>query len=110
MAKVRATIAPNPFPSTAVSGLFDEAMDGSKYIPQGYGCDEFLRDGQLITAAQPDANIAALLFPLTGTRLMDTLDLMPRMASLAMLAREPGLEGVFGDEPHGFVDPGRIIR
>ena len=28
--------------------------------------------------------------------------------SVAMLCREPGLEGVFGDEPHGFVDPGRL--
>ena len=28
--------------------------------------------------------------------------------SLAMLCGEPGLEGVFGDEPHGFVDPGRL--
>jgi arginase len=28
--------------------------------------------------------------------------------SLAMLCREPGLEGVFGDEPHGFIEPGRL--
>jgi arginase len=28
--------------------------------------------------------------------------------SLAMLCQEPGLEGVFGDEPHGWVDPGRL--
>jgi arginase len=28
--------------------------------------------------------------------------------SLAMLCREPGLEGVFEDEPHGFIDPGRL--
>jgi arginase len=28
--------------------------------------------------------------------------------SLAMLCQEPGLEGVFGGEPHGFVDPGRL--
>jgi arginase len=28
--------------------------------------------------------------------------------SLAMLSREPGLEGVFGDEPHGLVDPARL--
>jgi arginase len=28
--------------------------------------------------------------------------------SLAMLCGEPGLEGVFGAEPHGFVDPGRL--
>ena len=26
----------------------------------------------------------------------------------AMLSREPGLEAVFGDEPHGFIDPGRL--
>ena len=28
--------------------------------------------------------------------------------SLAMLCREPGLEGVFGDQPHGFIEPGRL--
>ena len=28
--------------------------------------------------------------------------------SLAMLCGEPGLEAVFGDEPHGLVDPGRL--
>ena len=28
--------------------------------------------------------------------------------SAAMLTREPGLEAVFGDEPHGRVDPGRL--
>jgi arginase len=28
--------------------------------------------------------------------------------SAAMLSREPGFEGVFGDEPHGFVDPSRL--
>ena len=28
--------------------------------------------------------------------------------SLAMLCQEPGLEGVFGAEPHGFVDPARL--
>jgi arginase len=28
--------------------------------------------------------------------------------SLAMLCREPGLEAVFGDEPHGFIEPSRL--
>jgi arginase len=28
--------------------------------------------------------------------------------SAAMLCREPGLDGVFGDEPHGWLDPGRL--
>jgi arginase len=27
---------------------------------------------------------------------------------VAMLCREPGLEGVFGEEPHGLVDPSRV--
>ena len=28
--------------------------------------------------------------------------------SAAMLCREPGFEGVLGDEPHGFIEPGRL--
>ena len=28
--------------------------------------------------------------------------------SAAMLSREPGLDGVFGDEPHGLIDPARL--
>jgi arginase len=28
--------------------------------------------------------------------------------SAAMLSREPGFEGVFGEEPRGFIDPGRL--
>jgi arginase len=28
--------------------------------------------------------------------------------SAAMLCREPGFASVFGDEPHGFIDPGRL--
>jgi arginase len=28
--------------------------------------------------------------------------------SLAMLCQEPGLQGVFGSEPHGFIDPSRL--
>ena len=75
-------------PSTSVAGLFDERVDPANHIPQGYGCDEFLRDGQLIAAAQPTPNVAAQVFQLSGRRLMDVLDRLENVASLGLCIRD----------------------
>jgi choline dehydrogenase-like flavoprotein len=72
-------------PSTGISALFDEPIEGHKYIPQAYGCDQFVRDGELITAAQADLNYAPILVPYTGRRLMNFVDAIDRVASLAVL-------------------------
>lgn len=61
-------------PSGGLTALFDEPLYGPKQIPQGYGSDEFLRDGLLLTAAQPDWNIASLVVPSVGDRLVDLLN------------------------------------
>ena len=82
-------------PSTGINGLMDDAVNPQKHIPQGYGCDEFLREGQLITAAQPDVNIAAQLFQVTGHRLMEALGNLKNIAALAILIRD--------SEPNGRV-------
>jgi choline dehydrogenase-like flavoprotein len=75
-------------PSTSVAGLFDEDIDPANHIPQGYGCDEFLRDGQLIAAAQPTPNVVAQIFQLTGQRLMDVLDNLEHVASIGLCVRD----------------------
>jgi len=80
-------------PSTGISALMDEELNGSRYVPQGYGCDQHLRDGMLITSAQPDVNLAAMLFPVTGRRLMQRLEELPRIASLAVLVRDASRNG-----------------
>ena len=80
-------------PSTNVAGLFDEVIDPASHIPQGYGCDQFLRDGQLIAVAQPTTNVAAQIFPLVGRQLMDVLDHLPHIASLGLCAKDTTANG-----------------
>jgi choline dehydrogenase-like flavoprotein len=80
-------------PSTSVAGLFGDVIDPANHIPQGYGCDEFLRDGQLIAAAQPTPNVAAQVFQLAGRRLMDVLDRLPHLASIGLCVRDATANG-----------------
>jgi choline dehydrogenase-like flavoprotein len=89
-------------PSSGFTALFDEPIAGRKHIPQGYGCDEFLRDGILIMAAQPDVNVAGVLFPFSGRRLMAALDRVDHMASFALLVRDSTRNGRVWRDVSGF--------
>jgi choline dehydrogenase-like flavoprotein len=80
-------------PSASVAGLFDENIDPANHIPQGYGCDHFLREGQLIAAAQPTPNVAAQIFQLSGRRLMDVLDRLENVASIGLCVRDESPNG-----------------
>jgi choline dehydrogenase-like flavoprotein len=75
-------------PSGGFAAIFPDHIRGYAHIPQGYACDEFLRDGILITAAQPDLNIAAPVIPLFGRRLMELLGQIDRVAYFALLIRD----------------------
>ncbi len=88
-------------PSTGLSALMDERVAGHKHIPQGYYVEEFIRDGILINAAQPDANFAPLLFPVTGHRLMDVLEQFEHMASFGLLISDAKASGVVHPGPGG---------
>ena len=72
-------------PSGGMSALFEDQVRGFEHIPQGYGCDEHLRDGILLTAAQPDFNYAPMLFPFAGRRLMEVMNEIEHVASFAIL-------------------------
>jgi choline dehydrogenase-like flavoprotein len=88
-------------PSTGFGAYFDEPIRGHAHVPQGYACDQFLRDGELITAAQPDLNLAAAIMPLAGRRLMEGLEHIDRLGHFALLIRDstrkrPGLARRWG--------------
>jgi choline dehydrogenase-like flavoprotein len=80
-------------PSTGLSAVFDEDIEGHRFIPQGYGCDQFLRDGILILAAQATRNVAPVLFSSTGRRLMDALSQMDHLASFGLMIRDASANG-----------------
>jgi choline dehydrogenase-like flavoprotein len=80
-------------PSGGFMAAFDEPIDGHRHVPQGYACDQFLRDGILITAAQPARNVAPLLFPFCGRPFMEALDQADHMASFGLLVRDATANG-----------------
>ncbi|MBV9945373.1 MAG: GMC family oxidoreductase, partial [Myxococcales bacterium] len=89
-------------PSTGFSAIFDEPIRGHEHIPQGYGCDEFVREGMLITAAQPDVNIIGVIVPLSGRRLMDLLERRNELAHFAILVRDQAPNGRVWRDVGGF--------
>jgi choline dehydrogenase-like flavoprotein len=88
-------------PSTGLSALMDEPINGYKYIPQGYFVEEFVREGILINAAQPDKNFAPILFPQMGRELMDNIERVDSMASFGLLIADARPGGVVHAGPGG---------
>jgi hypothetical protein len=72
-------------PSGGLCAQFDREIRGWDAIPQGYGCDEFLKEGILLTAAQPDFNYAAIVFPFVGDPLMEALNGLQHYANFGIL-------------------------
>ena len=75
-------------PSVGVGGYFDELMHPDRYIPQAYMVDEFVAEGIMILAAQPDLNVAHALFPATGRRFMRAMDSLPHLGMLGVMIRD----------------------
>jgi choline dehydrogenase-like flavoprotein len=75
-------------PSVGVCAQFDEVLDPARHIPQGYMLTEFLSEGILVLAAQPDPTVAPMLIPHTGQRLMRAIDALPNTAAFGVLVRD----------------------
>jgi GMC oxidoreductase len=75
-------------PSVGVGGYFDEMMHPDRYIPQAYMVDEFVAQGIMILAAQPDLNVAHALFPVSGRRFMRAMDSLPHLGMLGAMIRD----------------------
>src|SRR5581483_11640674 len=75
-------------PAVAVSALFDEAIEQYAAVPQGYGCDQFHRDGVLLLGASAPIDVAAAMFAFAGKRLSDVMDDYDRIASFAAMVED----------------------
>lgn len=85
-------------PSGGMHGVFDEPINGPHHIPQGWHLKEFIPDGILVSAAQADFNVASLMFPVTGRRLMRIMDDYDHTASFGVLIADAARNGrVWGD-------------
>jgi len=80
-------------PSGGMHGVFDEPIRGPHHIPQGWHLREFIPDGILVSAAQADYNVASLMFPVVGHRLMDLMDAYDHTASFGVLVADASRNG-----------------
>ena len=89
-------------PSTGYGAIAPELMKGPSHIPQGYGIDQFLREGILILAAQPDYNVAGVILPFSGQRLMEAADQIEHLASFGLLVSDTKANGRVWRDVGGF--------
>ena len=80
-------------PSCGVQALFDEEIRGFDHIPQGYGSEQFLREGLLLLAAQGTHNVMPSVFPSTGRRLMEPLAQLRHIAGVGPLVADSTRNG-----------------
>jgi len=91
-------------PATMVSALFDEEIRQFAAIPQGYGVDQFHRDGILLLGASAPLDAGAAAFPQLGRPFMDLMESYDRVASFgAMIEDGPnGRVGIARGRPYVF--------
>jgi choline dehydrogenase-like flavoprotein len=84
-------------PSGAMLARLPDSIGGPAHTPQGYMCDQFAREGMLILTAQPDYNVAGIVYPFAGRRLMETLDHFDQMAGFGMIVPDVSRGRVWRD-------------
>lgn len=91
-------------PATMVSALFDEEIRQFAAIPQGYGIDQFHKDGILLLGAGAPLDAGAAAFPQLGRPFMDLMEAYDRIASFgAMIEDGPnGRVGLARGKPYVF--------
>ncbi len=83
-------------PATKVIATFDERIDMSSAIPQGYAMDHFRRsDGLLFEGGSLPLDLAALAIPWTGHRFMELMERYPHMATFGFLVKDHSRGAVY---------------
>jgi choline dehydrogenase-like flavoprotein len=80
-------------PSVGFGAVAKEPIHPANHIPQGYGFDEFLREGILVLAAQPDANVVGAVMPYVGRRLMEVVESFENLANFGVLISDASPNG-----------------
>ncbi|MFH1810774.1 MAG: GMC family oxidoreductase [Pseudomonadota bacterium] len=88
-------------PASALSALFDEDVYGYNHIPQGYGCDEFLRQGILLLGASAMLDLGPAMFNLSGRRFSALVDRYHQIATFGIMIEDPSRNGVVRPGPGG---------
>jgi choline dehydrogenase-like flavoprotein len=75
-------------PASKVMALFDERIDQSKGIPQGYTIDHFADEGLMFEGGSLPFDVAALAVPWTGHRFTELMEQYPYLATFGFMIQD----------------------
>ena len=75
-------------PATKVMAVFDEDIDMSRGIPQGYAIDTFAEEGIMFEGASTPLDVTAIAVPWVGRRLMDVMEAYRRVATFGFMVKD----------------------
>ncbi len=82
-------------PATKVLALFDEVIDMSRGIPQGYSIDSLHHEGILCEGASVPMDVAAISVPWVGEEFMQLMADYSHLASFGLLVQDTSRGEVF---------------
>ncbi|HZS39588.1 MAG TPA: GMC family oxidoreductase, partial [Polyangia bacterium] len=75
-------------PAVAALALYDEVIDGTNAVPQGYSIEEFHDEGILFEGAFAPLDIGAAQSPLLGAKLVELLEDYKRLACFGFMIED----------------------
>jgi len=75
-------------PASKVMALFDERLDPTSGIPQGYSIDHFASEGLLFEGGSMPIDVAALGVPWTGPRFIEVMEKFPYLATFGFMIQD----------------------
>jgi len=77
-------------PATKVLALFDEVIDQSRGIPQGYTIEDLANEGIMFEGGSTPFDVTSTGIPFVGSRLMDIMAQFPHLATFGMMVQDVG--------------------
>jgi choline dehydrogenase-like flavoprotein len=75
-------------PATKVMAVFDEDIDMSRGIPQGYAIDSFAEEGIVFEGASTPLDVTALAVPWVGARFMELMEAYRNVATFGFMVKD----------------------
>lgn len=87
-------------PATKVLALFDEVVDQSRGIPQGYTIEDLADDGIMLEGGSTPFDVTSTGIPFVGGRFMDIMAKFPHLATFGLMVQDVG-RGAVREGPGG---------
>ena len=75
-------------PATKVMSVFDEDIDMSRGIPQGYAIDSYAEEGIMFEGASTPLDVTAIAVPWVGTKFVEVMEAYRNVATFGLMVKD----------------------